>query len=86
MKIEITPPSKIEAEAVEVLATGLSIKPLFFGNGLEAATVGVVKVYSNAGDLVYMGILRVSGAGKPVLQERTKPVTPRLDRPRKGKG
>jgi hypothetical protein len=81
VKVEITPPSAVEAEDIsESAESGLLLKPLFYGNGREPAASAVVKVYSEAGNLVYLGILKVSGIGKPSLQERTKPVVPKLDR------
>jgi hypothetical protein len=83
MKVEILPPSAVEAQDIQVTEEGVSLVPLFYGNGIEATTVGVVKVHSDAGVLVYLGVLKVSGTGKPSLQERTRPVVRKLDRKKK---
>jgi hypothetical protein len=83
MKVEIIPPSSVEAEDLGSSESGLVMKPLFYGNGLEPAATAVIKVHSEAGDLVYLGVVKVSGNGKPSIQERTKPVVPKLDRKKK---
>lgn len=81
MRVEIGPASKVE---MELLARGdentLAIKPLFYGNGLEAATVGVLKVTNERGDVIYTGMLKVSGKGKPSLHDRTKTVVASADK------
>jgi hypothetical protein len=85
MKVEISPPSAVEAQDITVAedGSGISMTPLFYGNGVEATTVGVLKIHSDTGNLVYLGVLKVSGTGKPSLQERTRPVVPKLDRKKK---
>ena len=84
MKVEILPPSLVEAEKLDS-KEGLAVKPLFYGKGTDSATAAVLKIYSEKGDLVFMGMIRVTGNGKPNLQDRTKAVLPALDRPKPSK-
>jgi hypothetical protein len=80
MRIDIIPPSAIEAESVKVDEKGLSIKPLFYGSGKEDSPAAVLRITSNKGELIFNGVLNVSGLGKLSIQDRTRAVIALADR------
>ncbi len=82
MKIVIEAPGPIEVEEVKLENGKLSMKPLFYDRGAEAAGP-ILRVYNEDGSALYTGIVRVSGRdGSLSLKERTSPVLPALDLPK----
>jgi len=83
MNVEVSAVPELECAAAEVTARGVSVTPLFW-TPKELANVAVITVKSNAGKVIFKGMLRVSGhTGRPMIAARSAPVTPIADRGRK---
>jgi len=85
MKVAIKPPSSIEAKNVEIKKDMIVLEPTFY-QPKGKATIGIVEVARNDGTIVFRGILSVNGkTGSVDVDQRTRPVQPALDAPKKGK-
>jgi hypothetical protein len=88
MIVKVHPTSGIEMERVTVDPASQSIKgvPLFYGAGSEASAF-FAQVTDDNGKVLASAVLKVSGkSGKLFLQDRTAPVKPYMERPRKKRG
>jgi len=82
MKVEVIELPALECKEVKRLESGLSVTPLFWAPKAQA-NVAAIKITTNAGKVLYTGMLRVSGkTGKPSLSSAAKsgaPVLPAVD-------
>jgi hypothetical protein len=80
MKVEITAVPELECAEVAVEGRTLSVTPIFW-SPKEVANTAAIVVTSNAGKVLFRGLIRVSGqSGRPAIVERTIPVTPAVDK------
>jgi hypothetical protein len=83
MNVEVTAVPELECAAAEATERGISVTPLFW-TPKELANVAAITIKSNAGKVLFKGMLRVSGhTGKPTITARSAPVTPAVDRGKK---
>lgn len=86
MRVVIKPPTKFEANdvTVDVDTKEISVKPAFF-QAKGKAVAGLVEAISEDGSVAFRGVLYVNGkSGFISIDQRTKVVTPELDK-KKGK-
>jgi len=85
--LEMLPPGELEVEGVEWKeeCTTLAIKPIFYGNGREPSTAGLLKVKDGKGQLVHMYTIRMNGKDLSLsLLDRTAAVKPMYERVKGG--
>lgn len=82
MQIEFLPPSALEAKTEIREKEGKVVSyPIFYGNGGDDATVMVVQIKNDKGEILSQGNLVLNGhTGKMAMRDRTTPVTPLFER------
>jgi hypothetical protein len=84
VKVVIRPPTEIEARNIRIDKESIALEPVFY-QPKGRATIGIVEVARNDGAVVFRGILSVNGkSGSVDVDQRTRPVIPALDTPKKG--
>lgn len=83
MRVEIVPAGDMEVKDVVVEAGRIKLTPLFFGKGF-ASNVALIKVIDDAGKLVSMTLLQLSGVdGHIKTQDRSAPVPAAMEKRKK---
>ena len=79
MKVVIEKPSSLDVREFKGSASGLEVEPMFY-NTKDPAVVGIIRVLSANDDLLFTGLLRVSGkTGQVKIIPRQTPITPPAD-------
>ena len=83
MHLEITSPGMLETKSILGTNEKFTVVPQFFGNG-RAANALLIKTYDGANNSLRTYLVEISGTnGKLSLIDRTAPVQPRIDAPKK---
>ena len=81
--LAITIPEDFDVQRLQVQANGLTMAPVFYGNGKESEPCVMVEVLAEDGEVISRYLLRVKGRDLTVvLQDRSKPVQARWERGR----
>lgn len=81
--LEITVPEDFDVQRLQVQGNGLSMGPVFYGNGKESEPCAFIQVLAEDGKVISRYLLRVKGRDlSVVLQDRSRPVQARYERDR----